>query len=121
MSVNWCLFNGIDIKAGWEAARKLASNEYTCRWYVGVTDAPLRRMEGQPQPHKWKYDCLHPLIVTREAADVERCWIKDLTQLLGRSRRGNNGDGGERVARGATKFVYLCIKWQRRRVVAATE
>ena len=112
-SVNLSFFSGTNIEAGWEAACKLASNDYTFRWYVGVTDSPVRRMEGQPQPHKHKgYHCLYPLIVTSSAAAIEKRWIEGLTLQLGHSRRGNIGDGGERVLSGAVKFVYLCLRWQ---------
>ncbi len=112
-SVNWSFFSGTNIEAGWEAARDLASNDYTFTWYVGVTDSPVRRMEGQPQPHRYKgYHCLYPLIVTRDAASIERRWIDGLTQELGRWRRGNQGNGGERVRIGAPKFLYLCLRWR---------
>ena len=113
ISVNWRFFSGTNIEAGWEAARDLASNEYTLRWYVGVTDSPVRRMEGQPQPHRHKgYHCLYPLIVTRDAAAIEKHWIEGLTLQLGRWRRGNTGNGGERVRIGALKFLYLCLQWR---------
>ncbi len=119
ISVNWWRFSGTNLEDGWQAAFDLASNAHTYRWYVGVTDKPLGRMEGDPSnpdmiPHKRRgYHCLQPLIVTRNAGELEKLWTKRLTDQLGYARRGNKGNGGEHVRAGAEKFVYVCIRWQK--------
>jgi len=119
VSVNWWHFSRTDVTAGWQAARHLASSRDTLRWYVGVAKSPMGRMEGDKsnpnmKPHKHKgYHSIYPLIVTCQAAAIETAWIAHLTHLLGYSRRGNIGDGGEHVLRNAWKFVYIVIRWQR--------
>ena len=117
-SINWLRFSGTNREDGWRAALNLASNGQTDRWYVGVTESPVRRMLGDflrpatMTPHNRKYHCLYPLIVTRDAVAVEKSWILGLTSELGYFRRDNVGPGGEHVLVGATKFVYLCIRWR---------
>ena len=119
VSVNWWHFRGTDVTAGWQAARGLASSRQILRWYVGVAKSPIGRMEGDKTnpnmtPHKHKgYHSIYPLIVTRKAAEIETAWIAHLTHLLGYSRRGNIGDGGEHALRNAWKFVYIVIRWNR--------
>ena len=86
-SINWLRFSGTNLEDGWRAALNLASNGQTERWYVGVTESPVRRMLGDclrpatMTPHNRKYHCLYPLIVTRDAAAVKKRWILDLSLI----------------------------------------
>ena len=122
VAANWWKWCGTDCQAGWESALQLASNDTTFLWYIGVTETPFERMMGDPtkttvKPHKHRYNCLYPLLIIRDAAELEKRWIADLTSHLGWSRRGNVGPGGEHVLAGSVKFVYICIRWQKGDIV----
>ena len=118
--MNWYMFTGTNRHAGMHAAVSLASNDSTFLWYVGVTGSPIKRMvDGDTAnptmvPHKCRgYDCMYPLVCSRNAGEIEKLWIEHLTSKFGWRRRGNKGSGGEHVRVGAMKFMYVCFRWQK--------
>ena len=122
MAISWWHYSAEDTVAGWNKCVRLASVPYLRRWYVGVTKLPFKRMvKGDPAdpsyaPHIRKgYHCMYILVASMRAGVVETEWIAGLTELMGRAKRGNKGDGHEHVPnRPAFRFVYLCCQWSDR-------
>ena len=114
--VQWEAFNQvIGIQEAILKACELVEQDGVKAWYIGACKDPHDRFFSEPSPHSRRFHCLHPLLLRKNAGEVEKAVLQGcLEQLLLfplRDKCANRSGGGEGIHARSLRFVYVCLQW----------
>ena len=84
------------------------------KWYVGVSFCPVHRFSHGEAPHKHNYDALYVLYLGFHLEKYEKSWLDTLPRAVNEATYNkcqNKGTGGERVRKGAVRYLYVCLRY----------